>query len=88
MLLTHDRMFRGCEAETIVFLTMAWGDHGYQARSGPTRAVSQLCIVASDHYIKPDEIKQHFTVIDMREDQGVVQSRQDEETDIDNDTDL
>ena len=36
-----------------------------------TRAVSQLCIVTSVLGIKPDEMKQHFTVINLREDQGV-----------------
>ena len=64
-------MFRGCEAETVVYLTQDWGgadlSGGSQARSGPTRAVSQLCLLTSDYKIKPEEIKQHFTVIDMRE---------------------
>ena len=83
VLLTHDSMFRGCEAETIVFLTHRWGAGGGQPRSGPTRAVSQLCLVASDHGIKPEEIKQHFTVVDMREDQAVSQSGEEEETDTD-----
>ena len=84
VLLTHDKMFRGCEAETIVFLTQRWGGFGVgQARSGPTRAVSQLCIVTSDFGIKLDEIKQHFTVIDMREDQAVSQSGEEEEMDTD-----
>ena len=77
VLLTHDTMFRGCEAETIVFLTKQWGGVGGQARSGPTRAVSQLCIVTSDYHIKLDEMKQNFTVIDVRENKG----GEDEETD-------
>ena len=68
VLLTHNNMFGGCEAETIVFLTKFWGGVGTQTRSGPTRAVSQLCIVTSDWMIKLDEMKQHFTVIDLRED--------------------
>ena len=84
VLLTHDSMFRGCEAETIVFLTQYWGSASVgQPRSGPTRAVSQLCLVTSDNDIKPDEIKQHFTVFDVREDQGAIQSGQDEETNAD-----
>ena len=72
LLLSHDIMFRGCEAETIVYLTQRWGGVGGQVRSGPTRAVSQLCIVTSDKDIYPDEIKQHFNVIDEREDQGYI----------------
>ena len=83
VLLTHEKMFRGCEAETIVFLTEKWGYGVGQVRSGPTRAVSQLCIVTRDSLSKLDEIKQHFTVIDLREDQGVSQSGEDEETDTD-----
>ena len=68
VLLTHDTMFRGCEAETIVFLTKYWGGIG-QARSGPTRAVSQLCLVTSDSFIDNNqekiiqEIKQYFNLI-------------------------
>ena len=77
-LLTHDKMFNGCEAENIIFLTKLWGG-GQTRRSGPTRAVSQLCLVTSDGGINEDEIKQHFTVIDMREDQAVSQSGEEEE---------
>ena len=82
VLLTHDKMFRGCEAETIVFLTKLWGPGtvGSQPRSGPTRAVSQLCIVTSDFQINQDEIKKYFNVIDVREDKRVTQSGEDEET--------
>ena len=39
--------------------------------------VSQLCIVTKDYDIKLDEIKQHFTLIDMRENEGVIQSGED-----------
>ena len=78
VLLTHDSMFQGCEAESIVFLTQCWGGAHGQTRSWPTRAVSQLCIVTSDYGIKLDEIKQHFNVVDMREGQGVIQSGEDE----------
>ena len=67
VLLTHDNMFRGCEAETIVFLTQYWGGGGGgQTRSGPTRAVSQLCLVTSDPRIRTPTINNYFTVIDMR----------------------
>ena len=67
VLLTHDNMFNGCEAENIIFLTKRWGGGGgggYQSRSGPTRAVSQLCIVKTDSAdINKREIKKHFTVL-------------------------
>ena len=68
ILLTHDKMFNGCEAEKIVFLAHMWGRGINQYRSGPTRAVSQLCVVSSDYRLKSkqDEIKKHFTVIDQR----------------------
>ena len=32
--------------------------------------ISQLCLITSDYQNIQDEIKQHFTVIDVREDQG------------------
>ena len=83
VLLTHDMMFNGCEAETIVFLTKYLSSRS-QPRSGPTRAVSQLCIVTSDFRMKQDEIKQHFNVIDQREDQGVSQSGEEEEENKEN----
>ena len=73
VLLTHNIMFRGCEAETVVFLTQYWAGVGSgHTRSGPTRAVSQLCIVSSDYEINPDEMKQYYEVIDLRENQGVI----------------
>ena len=85
VLLTHNSMFRGCEAETIVYLAWRWGAiGGVQTRSGPTRAVSQLCLVTTDsNGIKPEKMKQHFTVVDVKEDQAVSQSGEEEETDTD-----
>ena len=56
------------DAETIVFLTQLWG--GSHIRSGPTRAVSQLCLVTSDYGLHGrSEMKEHFTFIDLRENQ-------------------
>ena len=70
VLLTHDLMYRGCEADTIVFISDKWGGGGRQARSGPTRAVSQLCLVSSDWFIEnnkeeiiQEKIKQYFNLI-------------------------
>ena len=69
VLVTHDVMYRGCEAETIVFISDRWGGRGRQARSGPTRAVSQLCLVTSEYFKINQgeeiiqEIKQYFDLI-------------------------
>ena len=83
VLLTHEKMFAGCEATIVVMLSHDWGVQGGggHLRRGLTRAVSQLCLVTSDYGIELDEIKQYFNVIDLREDQGVLQSGKDEETD-------
>ena len=72
VLVTHDVMYRGCEAETIVFISDRWGGEGRQARSGPTRAVSQLCLVTSDFFKINEggkinqEIKQYFDLVYRR----------------------
>ena len=77
VLLTHDEMFNGCEAEQVIFLTQQWGTRAgeHQVRSGPTRAVSQLCVVTSDQYIKQEELKQYYNIIEVRADQGRSQKR-------------
>ena len=66
---SHNSTFRGCETANTVFLTKWWGRggaaSGSQVRSGPTRAVSQLCIVTGDLDINPEELKQDFAVIEM-----------------------
>ena len=64
ILLTHNKMFRGCEAQSVVYIAHKWCSF-VQARSGPTRAVSELCLVTSDDGIKQDEIKQYFNVIQV-----------------------
>lgn len=72
VLVTHDVMFRGCEAENIVFISDMWGGGGRQARSGPTRAVSKLCLVTSDFFKINEggkinqEIKQYFDLVYRR----------------------
>ena len=65
-----------------MFLTKYWSGGGH-IRSGPTRAVSQLCVVSSDKNFRQYELKQYITVIDVREDQAVSQSGEEEETDTD-----
>ena len=40
-------------------------------------------ITSGAEHIKPDDIKQHFTLIYEREDQGAIQSGQDEDTNTD-----
>ena len=70
ILLTHDKMFNGCEAETVVFLAHMWGDGVGQYRSGPTRAVSQLCLVTEGHGLDTGNSKEiNFTCIHEQKDQ-------------------
>ena len=68
VLLTHYAMFRGCEAQTVVFIALRGSSsctrfNRYTPhRSGPSRAVSQLCVVTSDFEIDEDMLKEHWTL--------------------------
>ena len=81
VLLTHDKLFKGCEAETVVFVSPSWGSTGsVQRRGGAVRAVSDLCLVTSSWILssyglksekydkKRDEIKQYFHLINVLDD--------------------
>ena len=66
VLLTHEKMFRGCEAEAVIYLARGWGGvAGDQRRSGFTRAVSDLCLVTDDLGIKQDELRKYFNVVNV-----------------------
>ena len=80
ILLTHDKMFRGCEAETVVFVTDCWGGvFGVQRRGGATRAIADLGLVTDAWVLssdgrgqekydqKRDQIRQHFDLINVLE---------------------
>jgi len=52
ILLTHNRMFYGCEAESVILVSgMEWNNKEPNARSGPTRGVANLCIITRKHYV-------------------------------------
>ena len=80
ILLTHDKMFRGCEAETVVFVTDCWGGvFGVQRRGGATRAIADLGLVTDAWVLssdgrgrekydqKRDQIRQHFELMNVLE---------------------
>ena len=62
VLLTYDRMFKGCEAEAVVVIGHCSGDGVRGRRSVTTRAVSDLCLVISHLKIQQMEIKQYFDI--------------------------
>ena len=64
-LVTHDKMFRGCEAHTVIFISSKWAYTGSQRRSGFTRAVSELCLVTSHHGLNQSELRKLFNVINV-----------------------
>ena len=48
VLVTSERQFRGCEADTMIFVTSCWGAYRSSRRSPVTRAVAGLTLVTSD----------------------------------------
>ena len=68
LLLTHDRLFNGCEADLVIFVSRAWGGGGSaNIRSGVTRAVADVCILMPDDGTTDvEKLTQTFNVEDVR----------------------
>ena len=64
LLLTHDRLFNGCEADLVIFVSYGWGaGNTTNIRSGVTRAVADVCVLMSDDgHIDVEKLKQTFNV--------------------------
>ena len=60
VLVTSERQFRGCEADTVIFVTRNWG---YISRRSPvTRAVAGLTLVTSDRWLSVPELRRDWDV--------------------------
>ena len=59
ILVTHERQYRGCEADAVILMTEVWasGYSGANRRSGVTRGVAHSALVTSDEYIW--EMREH-----------------------------
>merc|ERR1719350_2669833 len=60
VLVTSKLQFRGCEADTVIFVTRAWS--GYNIRSPVTRAVARLMLVTSDWALSVHALRRDWDV--------------------------
>ena len=59
ILLTHAKQFRGCEAEAVILVSyMKSGNF----REGPTRAVSDLCLVSNNKDWMKSNLVKHYNI--------------------------
>ena len=73
LLLTHDILFNGAEADTVIFVSSNWGGMTTNIRSGVTRAVSHFCLVCNVAVTtNVEKFSQSFNVEDLRTDQDKV----------------
>ena len=74
LLLTHDRLFNGCEADLVIIVSTVWGGTATtNIRSGVTRAVADVCVLMSDDgNTDVEKLTQTFNVEDIRRDDDKV----------------
>ena len=67
ILVTHERQYRGCEADAVILMTEVWasGYSGANMRSGVTRGVAHSALVTSDLGIRVREMREHGWDVDM-----------------------
>ena len=70
VLVTSERQFRGCEADTVIFVTLDWGDYTGIRRSPVTRAVAGLTLVTSDFNLRVPELRRDWDVEIVEEGAG------------------
>ena len=61
-LITHNRVFNGCEATTAILVTKTSNDTG--VRSGLLRGVARLLLVGNKKSYDKEKLSQDFDVID------------------------
>ena len=62
VLVTHEQQFRGCEADTVIFVTTEWAGYISGNRSPVTRAVAGLLLVTSDYDLRVRELRRDWDV--------------------------
>ena len=69
VLVTSEHQFRGCEADTVIFVTTVWG--GYiSSRSPVTRAVAGLTLVTGDWGLSVQELRRDWDLEIVEEGAG------------------
>ena len=73
-MLTHDKLFHGAEADTVISISPGWGGtNTTNVRSGVTRAVSHFCLIATAVAgVDVEKLSQTFNVQDLRSDKDKV----------------
>merc|ERR1719370_1950302 len=65
ILVTHNRLFAGMEAPTVVLITKTLGTNETAVRSGMLRAVAKLVVITDVRDAKIKAIEKHFDVIEI-----------------------
>ena len=60
--MTHNRLFAGMEAPTVIFITKTLGPNETAVRSGMLRAVAKLIVITDSADAKIQNIEEHFDV--------------------------
>ena len=72
VLVTSECQFRGCEADTVIFVTRYWGGYSSNntSRSPVTRAVAGLLLVTGDYWLSVPELRRDWDVEIVEEGAG------------------
>merc|ERR1712203_471089 len=65
ILVTHNRLFAGMEAPTVVLITKTLGTNETAVRSGMLRAVAKLVVISDRRDTNIEMVEKHFDVIEM-----------------------
>ena len=71
VLVTSEHQFRGCEADTVIYVATCWGDYiNSNSRSPVTRAVAGLTLVTGDWGLSVPELRRDWDVEIVEEGAG------------------
>ena len=63
VLVTSKMQFRGAEADSVIFITRAWGDNSRSRRRSPvTRAIAGLLMITSDKWLSVKKMRRDWEV--------------------------
>ena len=64
-MVTHNRLFAGMEAPTVVLITKTLGTNETAVRSGMLRAVAKLVVISDRRDTNIEMVEKHFDVIEL-----------------------
>ena len=65
ILVTHNRLFAGMEAPTVILITKTLGTNETSVRSGMLRAVAKLIVITDVKDANKEEIEKHFEIHEL-----------------------